>query len=160
MYCLFLVPDYINLNLLVDLWILLISVNGKTTIDDVKSFIDSLPTNDIPEVFGMDSSADLSFRIREAKRVLHYSALASARNLASNDSIATKDLINDAIIQSLVNKVPKKLPGTQYCLCSGTWAQLKYIECFYSFWTLRSRQVLHKHPVAIRKLFQERNKDF
>jgi hypothetical protein len=87
-------------------------VNGKATIDDVKSFIDSLPTNDIPEVFGMDSSADLSFRIREAKRVVHYSALASARDLASNDSTATKDLISDAIIQSLINKVPKKLPGT------------------------------------------------
>lgn len=110
--CLFTVPDSINLNLLIDLMILLISVNDKTSINDVKSFIDSLPTNDIPEVFGMDSSADLSFRIREAKRVLHYSALASPRNLASNDGAATKDLIDDSLIQSLINKVPKKLPGT------------------------------------------------
>lgn len=124
---LFLVTDSIHLNSLVDLLILLIAVTDKTSMNEVKTLIDSLPTNDIPEVFGMDSSADLSFRIREARRVLHYSALASTRNIATNESTATKDLINDAIIQSLIKQLPKKFPGRQYCHCSGTWTQLNCI---------------------------------
>jgi len=95
-------------------------VSEKTTMKDVKSFFDFLPSNDIPEVFGMDSSADLSFRIREAKRVLLYSALASPRAITSNESTATIDKTIDARVLSMINKIPKKLKGVFYCRFDGS----------------------------------------
>ena len=74
-------------------------------LEDYKKYIDTLPTNDDPEVFGMHENANLSFKISESAAILSIILDIQPRVTGGGDGDS-----GDSIILGLIIDIQEKQP--------------------------------------------------
>lgn len=75
------------------------------TLSEYRSFIDTLPSNDEPEMFGMHENANLSFKTSESAKIL--SIILDIQPRVSNSS---EGMSSDEIVMELIKKLTEEQP--------------------------------------------------
>jgi dynein heavy chain len=92
------------------------------TVEDFRAAIDRLPSQDSPEIFGLHSNADLTFRTLQVKSLVETVVSTMPKSGGGGDGLSPAEIV-DKIAEDLLSKVPetfepeptkdklRKLPG-------------------------------------------------
>ena len=95
--------------------------DGKT-VEDFRAAIERLPSQDSPEIFGLHSNADLTFRTLQVKSLVETVVSTMPKSGGGGDGLSPAEIV-DKIAEDLLSKVPetfeaeptkdklRKLPG-------------------------------------------------
>eukprot|EP00898_Chlorokybus_atmophyticus_P005691 jgi/Chlat1/6122/Chrsp409S05665 len=96
---------------------------GNADIVHIRAHIDALPGQESPELFGLHSNADLTFRTLQVQQTLNTIIDTQPKNASSSTGLSREETV-DRIAEDLLSKVPppfkvedtkeklKKLPGS------------------------------------------------
>lgn len=79
------------------------------SIDQYKEFIESLPLEDEPSVFGMHENANIAFQSQESEKVLQTILSIQARVSSGGSGGKSQDEIVTDLVESLLDDIPKCL---------------------------------------------------
>ena len=78
------------------------------TIEEYNEFINNLPTQDIPEVFGLHGNADISYQINTAKGILDQILHVQPKESCGAKPGETREAVVSKIASDMVSKLPRE----------------------------------------------------
>ena len=79
--------------------------DGKT-VEDFRAAIERLPSQDSPEIFGLHSNADLTFRTLQVKSLVETVVSTMPKSGGGGDGLSPAEIV-DKIAEDLLGKVPE-----------------------------------------------------
>ena len=77
------------------------------TIDEYNDFINNMPLQDIPEVFGLHSNADISYQINTAKGILDQILNVQPKEGGNVAKGETREVVVAKIAEDMLRKLPR-----------------------------------------------------
>ncbi|KAL0234370.1 hypothetical protein PCE1_001406 [Barthelona sp. PCE] len=113
---------------------------------ELKEFIDHLPTNDLPEVFGLHSNADITYRTKQSDSILATILDVQPKDVASGG--ATREDIVDAKCGDMLQTVPKAFNNHEFVEAINKQSRNKPLTVFL-------RQEVERYQVLLSRIHQD-----